>query len=80
MDKFLKSTFGALIVGLLLCVFSASSRGEEGRIELNFDDRFVSANLENVPLRIILDKIKREKGLWYKRDRSLSEKKLSPSH
>jgi hypothetical protein len=77
MDKFSKSTFVSLIVGLLLCVFSASSPGEEGRIELKFDDRFVSANIENVPLRIILDKIKREKGLWYKLDGSLSENRVS---
>ena len=77
MDIFSKSTFVVLIVGLLLCVFSASSPGEEGRIEIKFDDRFVSADIENVPLRIILDKIKREKGLWYKLDGSLSEKRVS---
>lgn len=72
-----KVTFFALVVGLILCVFSASSPGDEGRIELKFDDQFVSANIESVPLRLILEKIEAEKGLWYRMDESLSEKKVS---
>jgi hypothetical protein len=55
--------------------FSPSSGKEE--IGLKFNGQAISAELQGVSLRLILEKLNREKGIWSKGDESVLEEKVS---
>lgn len=46
-------------------------------IDLQFRGQIMSAELQAVPLRLILEKLQREKGIWFKGDESVLEKPVS---
>ncbi len=64
---------------MFFCLASLSSASsDEERIDLNIKGRIMSAELEGVPLRLILEKLKREKGIWYRgSEPELGEKRVS---
>jgi hypothetical protein len=70
--------FTVWYVILFLCLgsfFPASSGREE--VGLRFKGQIMSAELQGVSLRLILEKLRREKGIWSKGDESLLEEKVS---
>jgi hypothetical protein len=70
--------FTVWYVILFFCLgpfFSASSGREE--IGLKFKGQIMSAELQGVSLRLILEKLKGEKGIWSKGDESLLDDKVS---
>lgn len=46
-------------------------------VDLVFKEETLSANLKKVPLKVVLEKISREKGIWFKGDASVLEGKVS---
>lgn len=62
---------------VFFCVgsFSNASSGK-GEIDINFRGENISAELQEVPLRLIFEKLKREKGVWFKGDESLLDRKV----
>jgi len=65
-------TFGYFCLGSF---YSALSGKEE--IGLEFKGQIMSAELQGVSLRLILEKLNREKGIWSKGDESVLEEKVS---
>lgn len=65
-------TFGSFCLGS----FSSPSSGKE-EIDLKFKGQIMSAELQGVSLRLILEKLNREKGIWSKGDESVLEEKVS---
>jgi hypothetical protein len=52
---------------MFFCLASFSSAAsDEEKIDLKIKGQIMSAELQGVPLRLILEKLKREKGIWYK--------------
>lgn len=54
--------------------FASSAKGE---IELKFNGQLMSAWIQGVSLRVILEKLKREKGIWFMGNESLLNEKIS---
>lgn len=48
-----------------------------GELDLKFTGQIMSAEVQGVPLRVILEKIEREKGIWFKGDESVLERSVS---
>jgi hypothetical protein len=72
-----KILFIYLMAGtLLLCPFSSAWSGKED-INLKIKDQTLSADLKDIPLRPILDKLKKESGIWFNGDEALFEKKVT---
>jgi len=65
-------TFGYFCLGSF---YSASSGKEE--IALEFHGQIMSAELQGVSLRLILERLEREKGIWFKGDQSALEESIS---
>ena len=59
-----------------LSSFSSASAGKGG-IDVKFEGQIMSAELQGVSLKVILEKFKREKGIWFKGDEALLEEKVS---
>jgi hypothetical protein len=53
-----------------LCVFSPAWSGR-GDIDFKLEGHTLSANLKNIPLKFILEKLERDRGIWFKGDSSL---------
>jgi hypothetical protein len=63
---------------LLLALHPLSAAGlESPAVDLNFTGETMSADLKGVSLGIILERIKQEKGIWFKADTSLLEEKVA---
>jgi len=61
---------------LVLSVFPpVLARG--GDIDLTIEAGVLSARLKEIPLRIILEKLERERGIWFRGDSSLLEKEIT---
>ena len=56
--------------------FSPASAGK-GEVDVKFEGQILSAELQGVSLKVILEKLNREKGIWFKGDESLLEEKVS---
>jgi hypothetical protein len=55
------------MVSLCLLLFShAPTLAQEGKISLDFGDKTCSADVDQAPLRQVLEQIKEERGVWYK--------------
>jgi hypothetical protein len=63
---------------MFLCLgsFSSAFRGKE-QISLQFKGQIMSAELQGVSLRLILERLKNEKGIWFKGDESALEESIS---
>jgi len=57
--------------------FFPSVSSGKGEIGLKFKGQLMSAELQGVSLRLILEKLNREKGIWSKGDESVLEEKVS---
>jgi len=55
--------------------FSISSG--EGELDVDFQGQIMSAELQGVSLRLILERLEREKGIWFKGDQSALEESIS---
>lgn len=66
MNRVSKLLLALLVASLLLFFLSPAIRAQEGRIYLDFADQTVSANIEDAPLRDVLTRIKKKKGIWFK--------------
>jgi hypothetical protein len=71
--------FNMLGVLLFLLPVSPEILGETGKLELDFSGKTCSVRIEKAPLRTVLTKIKREKGIWYKVSQSSAEETISIS-
>ena len=77
MPKVIKTIFILFAVWLLAFPFSPLPWAEPGRIELEFKGQTFSACLKNVPLIDIFEKVRQEKGVWFKGKASLFEETVS---
>jgi len=63
---------------LVLFLTSVSAQAQEGKVKLNFEKETLSADIEQAPLRAVLNRIKEKKGIWYstwfKGESTLNEK------
>ncbi len=59
----------ALLFFLLAFLCPPNSTAKE--VDLTFKDMTLSANLKAVPLKFIVEKIGKEKGIWFKGDKAL---------
>jgi hypothetical protein len=75
-NKVLLRFFSAVIIGIFLISFSYASSDNQ-RIDIKFNGQTMSADLEHVALRLILEKIKSEKGMWFKGNESVLEERVS---
>lgn len=50
---------------LVLFLTSVSAQTQEGKVKLNFEKETLSANIEQAPLRAVLNRIKKKEGIWY---------------
>lgn len=60
----------------VLCLFSPVW-SEVGDIGLKFEGETLSAELEEIPLKVVLENLEREKGIWFKCNKRLLEAKVS---
>ena len=77
MDKFIKT----LIVTFIACsfflgVFSPAWSGR-GDIDFRLEGCTLSADLKNIPLEFILEKLERERGIWFRGNVSLFEEEIT---
>jgi len=70
------SIFWITLVFFVLASFSYALSGEK-MISLILNGQTISAELEEVSLRLVLEQLRRERGIWFKGDESLLDKKLS---
>lgn len=81
MNRVYKLLLALLITSLLLFFPSPAIRAQEGRINLDFANQKVSANIREATLKAVIEKIKYEKGVWFlnwfKGSESLFDNKIS---
>lgn len=65
-----------VICSLFLGVFPPLFAGG-GDIDLTVEGMVLSARLREIPLKIILEKLEREKGIWFRGDPSLLEEEVT---
>lgn len=58
-------------------VFSPSPSSAKGEIDLRFKGQIISADLQGVSLKLILDELKTEKEIWFEGNESLLGEKVS---
>jgi hypothetical protein len=62
-----KTIVTSLVSSLVFSLLSASILAEERKIDLDFEAFTLSADIEEAPLRAVIDEIKRqEEGIWFK--------------
>jgi hypothetical protein len=73
--------YRALMISSLACLliagFFSPALAKEGYTDLKFQGKTLSADVKKVPLKAILEKLKKEKGIWFEGDESLFEEKVS---
>jgi hypothetical protein len=74
--KILLKFFSAVIIGIFLISFSYAASDNQ-RIDIKFNGQTMSADLDHVTLGQILEKIKSEKGMWFKGNESVLEERVS---
>ena len=69
-----------LIVTLIMCssflAVLPPTVASRGNIDLPIHGEVLSARLRKIPLKIILEKLERERGIWFRGDPSLLEEEL----
>jgi len=65
-----------IICSLFMGPFPPALAGD-GNIDLTVEGEFLSARLKGVPLTTILEKLERERGIWFRGDSSLLEEAIS---
>ena len=75
-NKYLIRVLALGIIGLFL-IASGYASTDNQRMDIVFNDQTMSADLENVTLRQILEKIKSEKGMWFTGNEPVLEERVS---
>ena len=65
-----------IVIFFSLGLFCSVSSGKE-EIDLELRGQAMSAELQGVSLRLVLEKLEREKGIWFKGDESVLEEEVS---
>jgi hypothetical protein len=65
------------MLGFLCLMYLSSAFSDTRKMHLNFVGHTLSANLDEVSLGVLLENLKREKGIWFRGDESLLEEKVS---
>jgi hypothetical protein len=65
MDRFFKFYLTLLITLFLLMFMHTNVSSEESRLYIKINNRQVSANIKNTPLKKVIDQIKQEKNIWF---------------
>jgi hypothetical protein len=77
MDKIIKPLTVCVLTGtFFLCIISAVA-AREGGVDFTVEGEVLSANLKEIPLKDILEKLEREKGIWFKGDKSVFAERIS---
>ena len=63
-------------IWVISCCLTGTFAGAEN-ISLNFQESYCSAFLEEVPLRIVIEKLRRDTGIWVKAPEYLLEERVS---
>lgn len=66
MQKVKRAILIPLAASLLFLLFSAPIPSMGGRIDLDFKKLTLSAEIREAPIRTVIEKIKEEKGVWFK--------------
>lgn len=66
MHRVTKSILICLTASFLMFSLSTLTLAQGGRIYLDFRNQTLSANIEDAPLRDVLTRIKKKKGIWFK--------------
>lgn len=66
MHKVTKSILTCLVICCLFFSLSTLTLAQGGRIYLDFRNQTLSANIEDAPLRDVLTRIEKKKGIWFK--------------
>ena len=77
MHSLIKTIFILFAASLFCFSISTVLRAQEGKIYLTFKDQTLSADLEEAPLKVIINRFKEEKGIWFKGKESLLDEKVS---
>ena len=72
----MKLTIILMICSLLLGIFSPVLTGRED-IDLIVEGEVLSAKLNGIPLKIILEKLERERGIWFRGNTSLLDEAIT---
>jgi hypothetical protein len=78
--KFMKKMtkmFAVWCIIMFFCLGSPFVFSGNREIDLEFRGQIMSAELQGVPLRLSLEKLRREKGIWFKGDESVLEETVS---
>jgi hypothetical protein len=59
-----------------LCTFSAAW-SEKGNIDFKLEGHTLSANLKEIPLKFILERLEKERGIWFQGDEALFEEEVT---
>lgn len=77
MGKMTKIVMACLMLACSWLGFSPSASPSTAEIGLEFKGQMMSAELEGVSLRLVLEEIESEKGIWFKGDESVLDEKVS---
>jgi hypothetical protein len=77
MSKISKTLMITLLACLLITGFFSFALAKEGTMDLKFQGKTLSADVNKVPLKAILEELKKEKGIWFEGDEALFEEKVS---
>lgn len=77
MARFNKTALLGLIILTLSISSPSTAWSAEGDMILRFRGRMFSAHIQGVPLGLILKKLEREKGIWFKGTSSLLDEKVT---
>jgi hypothetical protein len=70
-----------LIITLILCSFFLAvlppTAASSGNIDLTIHGEVLSARLRGIPLKIILEKLEREKGIWFRGNTSVLDEAIT---
>jgi type II secretory pathway component GspD/PulD (secretin) len=79
MSNLIKITSPLLVASLLLFSLSTQSLAEEGSMNLRFSGNTLTAKIEDIPLKAVLEEIEDKKGIWFhvSSQGSLEDEKIS---
>jgi len=77
MGKMTKIIMACLMLACSWLGFSPSASSSTAEIGLEFKGQMMSAELQGVSLRLILEELESEKGIWFKGDESVLDEEVS---
>jgi len=78
MGKIIKTLKVSVLTGTFFLSIISAVPAREGVVDLTVEGEVLSANLKEIPLKDILEKLEREKGIWFKGDKSVfADKRIS---